>query len=108
LVDGTTKSSGAYVVSPYDSAGKLVDLRDWPGRAQAVGLSLARSVGKRVRVARVVELVDALDSKSSTERCVGSSPTSGTIPSRLIVDYFPDREILGLLMAFGRGLPRSG
>lgn len=34
LVDGTTKSSGAYVVSPYDSAGKLVDLRDWPGFAK--------------------------------------------------------------------------
>ena len=31
-----------------------------------------------MRVARVVELVDALDSKSSTARCVGSSPTSGT------------------------------
>jgi hypothetical protein len=27
----------------------------------------------------VVELVDALDSKSSTVRCVGSSPTGGTI-----------------------------
>ena len=28
--------------------------------------------------AQVVELVDALDSKSSTERCVGSIPTLGT------------------------------
>ena len=28
--------------------------------------------------ARVVELVDAPDSKSGTERCVGSIPTSGT------------------------------
>ena len=32
--------------------------------------------------ARVVELVDALDSKSSTARCVGSSPTSGTTEFR--------------------------
>src|SRR5690606_26684395 len=29
--------------------------------------------------APVVELVDAPDSKSGTERCVGSSPTGGTI-----------------------------
>ena len=28
--------------------------------------------------ARVVELVDAPDSKSGAERCVGSSPTMGT------------------------------
>ncbi len=31
--------------------------------------------------AQVVELVDALDSKSSSERSVGSIPTLGTIPA---------------------------
>ena len=35
--------------------------------------------GYRYGIAPVVELVDALDSKSSTVRCVGSSPTGGTI-----------------------------
>ena len=30
------------------------------------------------RIARVVELVDTLDSKSSAARCEGSTPSSGT------------------------------
>lgn len=37
-----------------------------------------QGLGYRYRPAQVVELVDALDSKSSTERCVGSIPTLGT------------------------------
>lgn len=32
----------------------------------------------RLEVARVVELVDASDSKSDTERCAGSIPAPGT------------------------------
>ena len=40
----------------------------------------------RYRPAQVVELVDALDSKSSTERCVGSIPTLGTILMLTVVN----------------------
>jgi hypothetical protein len=36
--------------------------------------------------APVVKLVDALDSKSSSERNAGSSPARGTIYLKLIVD----------------------
>src|SRR5690349_7125966 len=51
--------------------------------------------------APVVELVDAPDSKSGTERCVGSSPTGGT--KRLFEDDFPLKY--SLLNAFSKCVP---
>lgn len=51
--------------------------------------------------APVAKLVDALDSKSSGETRVGSSPTRGTIPYLLSLNlfslgpYFFEKEIMG-------------
>ena len=51
-----------------------------------LGLDEAAPLRYRNRRARVVELVDAADSKSAAERLVGSSPTSGTISTNQFMD----------------------
>jgi hypothetical protein len=54
-----------------------------------LGLDETAPLRYRNRRARVVELVDAADSKSAAERLVGSSPTSGTISTNQSMDWFP-------------------
>ena len=52
------------------------------GQTCAAGLAGQCDPARRAAVAGVVKLVDALDSKSSSERSVGSSPTTRTKTGR--------------------------